>query len=46
VSSDEEEKKHWYTQTEFADFWRKITQVNPMVTAVAFNGGGKIRTMG
>jgi hypothetical protein len=38
--SDVEEKKHWYTHTQFAAYWRKLTEINPMVTAIAFNGGG------
>ncbi|KAG7667836.1 hypothetical protein Ndes2526B_g01763 [Nannochloris sp. 'desiccata'] len=40
VLLDQEEKKHWYAHTQFATYWRKLTEINPMVTAVAFNGGG------
>lgn len=37
--ADEPERTAWYSQTLFADLWRRATQQNPFYTTVCVNGG-------
>ena len=33
------EKKYWVSQTKYGEFWRQVTDWNPVTNGVCFNGG-------
>ena len=40
------EKKYWVSQTKYGEFWRQVTDWNPVTNGVCFNGGilGEVNT--
>jgi len=38
-TADNESRHYWYSNTEFADWWRWLTEKNPMFTNFFLNGG-------